>query len=43
MTRNVRDYQPAPVAVIQPVELLAVLLAVGHSESGKPREVPARI
>lgn len=25
VTRNVRDYQPASVAVIQPVELLAVL------------------
>lgn len=25
LTRNVRDYQPAPIDVIQPVELLAVL------------------
>jgi predicted nucleic acid-binding protein len=25
LTRNVRDYQPAPLAVIQPAELLAVL------------------
>jgi hypothetical protein len=25
LTRNVRDYQPAPLAVIQPVELLAIL------------------
>jgi predicted nucleic acid-binding protein len=25
ITRNVRDYQPAPIQVIQPVELLAVL------------------
>jgi hypothetical protein len=25
LTRNVRDYQPAPLAVIQPAELLAIL------------------
>jgi hypothetical protein len=25
LTRNVRDYQPAPLEVIQPVELLAIL------------------
>ena len=25
LTRNVRDYQPAPMEVIQPVELLAIL------------------
>jgi hypothetical protein len=25
VTRNIRDYQPAPMQVIQPVELLAVL------------------
>ena len=25
LTRNVRDYQPAPMEVVQPVELLAVL------------------
>jgi hypothetical protein len=25
VTRNVKDYQPAPVTVIQPVELLATL------------------
>ncbi len=25
VTRNVRDYQPAPMAVIQPVDLLAIL------------------
>jgi predicted nucleic acid-binding protein len=25
LTRNVRDYQPAPMAVVQPAELLAVL------------------
>lgn len=25
VTRNVRDYQPAPLEVIQPVELLAIL------------------
>jgi len=25
LTRNVRDYQPAPMEVVQPVELLAIL------------------
>ena len=25
LTRNVRDYQPAPLEVVQPVELLAIL------------------
>ena len=25
LTRNVKDYQPAPLAVIQPAELLAIL------------------
>lgn len=25
LTRNVKDYQPAPIEVIQPVELLAIL------------------
>jgi len=25
LTRNVRDFQPAPIQVVQPVELLAVL------------------
>ena len=25
LTRNVRDYQPAPIPVIQPVDLLAIL------------------
>lgn len=27
LTRNVRDYQPAPLEVLQPVELLAILKA----------------
>ena len=27
LTRNVRDYQPAPMEVVQPVELLAILNA----------------
>jgi hypothetical protein len=27
LTRNVRDYQPAPLEVVQPVELLALLKA----------------
>ena len=27
LTRNVRDYQPAPIKVVQPVELLAILQA----------------
>jgi predicted nucleic acid-binding protein len=27
LTRNVRDYQPAPMEVVQPVELLAILKA----------------
>jgi predicted nucleic acid-binding protein len=27
LTRNVRDYQPAPMKVVQPVELLAILKA----------------
>lgn len=27
VTRNVRDYQPAPMEVLQPVELLAILKA----------------
>lgn len=25
LTRNVRDFQPAPLEVVQPVELLAIL------------------
>ena len=25
LTRNVRDFQPAPIQVVQPVELLAIL------------------
>jgi predicted nucleic acid-binding protein len=25
LTRNVRDYQPAPMEVVQPVELLAII------------------
>ena len=27
LTRDIRDYQPAPMAVVQPVELLAILSA----------------
>ena len=27
LTRNVRDFQPAPIEVVQPVELLAILKA----------------
>jgi predicted nucleic acid-binding protein len=29
VTRNVRDYQPAPMEVVQPVELLAILKPQG--------------